>query len=345
MLIPALFVADAVRSRAASSANRYDVVVFCESSEASPVHREWMERRGIILCDTMDLSRQRGVGKFSGRLTAATLMKLSIAGHLAGQYDKVLYLDADLTIHGDVGAIFSLDMAGFALAATPAGRILAGSTAAEQIAMIDHFRALGMSVPYRYFNAGVLLIDVAKWNSEGLGERALSFVRANPDLCVLPDEDALNALLDGNFLQLSPIWNMNPSSASSLTVQDAALPVILHYSGNDKPWRRYGYRKRLFPDRSAYRLYEAFLKDTPWPGWLGEQWTGKDLRANVEWEIRRISRRLRGKLDEPSGAQRRSRAEALARYCAEGSFADVEQGLATRRNGQLRLASQGAVTA
>ena len=117
MLIPALFVADAARCRAASSANRYDVIVFCEPSVASPVHREWMERRGIILCGTMDLSRQRGVGKFSGRLTAAALMKLSIAGHLAGQYDKILYLDADLTIHGDVGALFALDMAGFALAA------------------------------------------------------------------------------------------------------------------------------------------------------------------------------------------------------------------------------------
>jgi hypothetical protein len=236
-------------------------------------------------------------------------------------------------------------MAGFALAATPAGRILADSMAAGQSAMTDHFRALGMSVPYRYFNAGVLLVDVAKWNSEGLGERALSFVRANPDLCVLPDEDALNALLDGNFLQLSPIWNMSPLSAASRVVREAALPVILHHSGEDKPWRRYGYRKRLFPDRAAYRLYEAFLKDTPWPGWLGEQWTGKDLLANVEWEIRRISRRLRGKLDEPSGAQRRSRAEALARYCAEGRFADVEQGLVTRRTGRLRLASQSGLIA
>lgn len=345
MLIPALFVADAVRSRASSSANPYDVIVFCEPSEASHVHREWMERRGIILCGTMDLSRQRGVGKFSGRLTAAALMKLSIAGHLAGQYDKILYLDADLTIHGDVGALFSLDMAGFALAAVPAGRILTGLSAARQKAMLDHFQALGMSIPYRYFNSGVLLIDVAKWNDEEVGERALSFVRANPDLCILVDEDALNAVLDGNFLELSPIWNMDPLSATSRIVRDAVFPVIIHHYGEDKPWRRYGYRKRLFPDRSAYRLYQAFLKDTPWPGWLREQWTGKDLRANVEWEIRRFTRRLRGRLDEPSAAQRNARAKAVVRRCMEERFADVEQGLVTRRGGILRLAGQGAVTA
>ncbi|MGN6465567.1 MAG: glycosyltransferase family 8 protein [Rhizobiaceae bacterium] len=345
MLIPALFVADAVRRRAASSPNRYDVIVFCEPSVASPVHREWMERRGIILCDTMDLSHHRGVGRFSGRLTEAALMKLSIAGHLAGRYEKLLYLDADLTIHGDVGALFSLHMADFALSAVPAGRILAGLSAARQTAMLDQFQALGMSVPYRYFNAGVILMDVAKWNDEDIGGRALSFVRANPDLCVLLDEDALNAILDGNFLQLSPIWNMSPLSAADRIVRSSALPVIIHHSGNDKPWRRYGYQKRLFPDRSAYRLYEAFLKDTPWPGWLGEQWTGKDLRANVEWEIRRISRRLRGKLDEPSAAQRRSHAEALARYCMEERFADVEQGLVTRRGGKLCLAGKEAVPA
>ncbi len=46
-----------------------------------------MRERGIIFRDDMDMSRLSDVKKFSGRLTAATLMKLSLAEHLAGEYD------------------------------------------------------------------------------------------------------------------------------------------------------------------------------------------------------------------------------------------------------------------
>src|SRR5690606_32866131 len=148
----------------------------------------------------------------------------------------------------------------------------------------EHFRALGMTAPYRYFNAGVLLIDVAGWNREAIGERALDFVRDHPDLCQLIDEDALNGVLDGNMLDISPVWNVHPSDVPG-GMESFIEPVVLHHYGDDKPWRRYGYGKRLFPDRSAYRLYEDFIRATPWSDWLRGQWTARDLRANLEWEI------------------------------------------------------------
>ncbi|HEY6633904.1 MAG TPA: glycosyltransferase [Rhizobiaceae bacterium] len=339
MLIPALFVADAVRSRLLASANHYDVIVFSQASEVSEVHTDWMRDRGILFRDDIDMSRLTQVKQFSGRLTAATLMKLMLAEHLAGEYDRLLYLDCDLTIHGDVGRIFSLDTGPFEIAATPAGRILSGLSEEKRREARAHFKALGMSEPYRYFNAGVLYIDVAKWNQARLGERALAYIRRNPDLCVLPDEDALNAIVDGNIAELSPIWNPRPIAGEREWARLCGHPVIAHHAGPDKPWQRYGRRKRLFPDRSAYRLYEAFLKDTPWPGWLDRQWDARDFWASVLWELKRVSRRLRGKLGEPTAEQRKAYRSAILRYWQESSLADVEQGLVERRDGKFRLAS------
>lgn len=337
MLIPALFVADAVRARLPASANRYDVIVFAQAADVGDDHLRFMRERGILFRDDLDMARLTGLKKFSGRLTAATLMKLSLARHLAAEYDRILYLDADLTIHGDVGRLFSLDTGDFALAAVPSGRILVELSEARRSKALAHFKALGMSEPYRFFNSGVLYIDAAKWNRADLEERALAFIRDNPDLCALPDEDALNAVLDGAIAELTPIWNMRPRPGGRI-VDILADPVIFHHAGPDKPWRRYGYRKRLFPDRSAYRLYEAFLKDTPWPDWLDSQWSARDLWASVAWEIKRVSRRLRGKLGEASPAQRRAHLEAARRYYDEARFADVEQGIAERVGGRLRLA-------
>ncbi len=338
MLVPALFVASAVRRLSAGSPNGFDVVVFSQRSEVSDEHLRFMRERGIAFRDDIDMAPLSGIKKFHGRLTAATLMKLSLARHLAGEYDRLLYIDCDLTIHGDVGRLFSLDTGPFELAAAPAGRIVADLGARQRSEMHAHFRALGMTEPFRYFNSGVLYIDVAKWNRASLGERALAYIAANPELCILPDEDALNALLDGRIAELSPVWNMRPP-ASNLTGYRYARPVIIHYSGPDKPWKRYGFRKRLFPDRSAYRLYEAFLADTPWPRWLDEQWSAKDVYASAAWEMKRLSRRLRGKLGEPTAAQRRAYVDAVRANLRDGRFADVEQGIVVRVDDTLRLAA------
>lgn len=335
MLVPALFVADQARRRLAASANRYDVLLFSPPSEVTEVHRQWMADRGILFRDDLDMSALTEAKRFSGRLTVATLMKLSLARHLADRYDRLLYLDSDVTLHDDVGRIFSLDTGEHPLAAVPSGRSLALLSERKKRETLAHFAALGMTPPYRYFNSGVLYIDVAKWNRAELDRRALEFIRANPELCRLPDEDALNAILDGGIAELSTVWNMAPSGTPGQP--DTRSPVILHHMGEDKPWRRYGRRKRLFPDRSAYRLYEEFVKDTPWPDWLDRQWSARDVWLSVGWELKRFGRRLRGRLDEPSAAQRRAHRKEVDAFHAETSFADVEQGLVERIDGRLRL--------
>jgi len=342
MMIPALFVADAVKSYSGASDNRFDVIVFSEPSEVTDVHRQWMEQRNIQFCGEMDLSRQQGVGKFSGRLSPATLMKLSLAEHLAGRYDKILYLDCDMTIHDDVTPLFSLDTAPFALAAVPSGRIVADLSEKQRKEMEDQFHALGMTKPYRFFNTGVLYIDVERWNRENLGARALDFIRQNPDLCFLPDEHGLNAVLDGNIAELSPIWNARPPQRWRRKALEIARPVIIHYTGKHKPWRPFGYQKRLFSNRSAYRLYKDFIKESPWPVWLGEQWGWRDFYLNIRWEIRRILHKMKGTLEEPTAKQRRAYINALRRFYAEGRFVDVEQGSVIRESGTLRLKTMAA---
>jgi len=337
MMIPALFVADSVKFHAGASGNRFDVIVFSEPSEVTDVHRQWMEQRNILFCDDLDLSRQQGVGKFQDRLSPATLMKLSLAEHLAGRYEKILYLDCDLTIHDDVGSIFSLDTAPFALAAVPSGRILVDLTEKRRQEIENHLGNLGMTRPYRFFNSGVLYIGVDRWNREDLGNRALDFIRQNPDLCFLPDEHGLNAVLDGNFAQLSPIWNARPPQRWRRKALEIARPVIIHYTDKHKPWRPFGYQKRLFSNRSAYRLYNNFIKESPWPGWLNEQWSWRDFYLNIRWEIRRLLNKMKGTLEEPTLEQRRAYINAVRRYVAEERFFDVEQGVVIRENGKLRL--------
>ena len=114
--------------------------------------------------------------------------------------------------------------------------------------------------------------------------------------------------------------------------------------GEQKPWRRFAHGKTLlFPDLKAYHLFKNFLKDSPWPEWLNEQRNGYDLYRNIKGEIGRIIRMLRlmDEWEEPSARQRKAFDDAVRQYHEKMRFADVEQGIVIRENGQYRLKNTG----
>jgi lipopolysaccharide biosynthesis glycosyltransferase len=337
MLVPGLFVAEAASSMRALFAE-YDVIVVTTGpADVTDVHRRWLEERKIQLRDDFDLSAIQNIEILQPRLTKATVLKLLLAENFDNRYDKILYLDADVSIHNELASIFLLDTKGFPLAAVPAARIRTGWNWSQRKLEIEHFRALGMTEPYRYINSGVLLIDVNKWNQSEVGTRARDFIQRNPSICMLPDEDSLNAVLDGRQAELSPLWNMQANAGWDRELRDIAEPIIIHYHGLNKPWKRFGHGKRLFEHRKAYRLYKNFVSKTPWSTWLADQWTTRDLWDNLVFELRVGAQRIRGKNAVPDRAARQAWVEAFRQYCGETAFADVEQGIVRREGTRLRL--------
>lgn len=189
-----------------------------------------------------------------------------------------------------------------------------------------------MTYPYRHFNAGVMLIDIEKWVHNRLTTRALEFIMQNRSICYYLEEDALNAVLDGAITELSPIWNFRPKDQA---LRKLIQPVIVHYAGRSKPWKRFGRSKRLFGTVEAYRRYKSFIRQTPWPQWLSTQWTARDLAASIRAELSFHFTALSHRNEDMD----ESVLESLFRaYFAEAAFADVEQGIAERKNGILRIA-------
>ena len=288
MLVPALYVAAEAARRAAGT---YDVHILAEEGELDGEHRDWMAAHGIEAIAGLDFSELRQIAFASDRLTAATLIRLVMPEILAGRYDRVLYLDADTEIAGDIGAVFRLDLGGSVLAAVPSARLVRLATPDARRRREEHFRTLGMSEPFRYFNSGVMLIDIARWLEQGIGARALDFIRANGAICMLPDEDSLNAVLDGRIADLSPIWNMRSWDMGLPRVTRVIAPVIRHYDGPQKPWKRFARGRRLFSLERPYRRYRAFVAATPWRAWLDRQWSLGDLNANLRLELRILADR------------------------------------------------------
>jgi lipopolysaccharide biosynthesis glycosyltransferase len=253
-----------------------------------------------------------------------------------------LYLDADLTIHGSIARLFSLDTGSSAFAAvrsawyetTAAYEQEAGP---RRLNRKTHYHQLGMTEPCLYINSGVLCIDVVEWNRRDISARAMDFIRRHADLCRWADQDVLNAVHGNSVTELSPIWNMRFEEHAAEPLHDIARPVVRHHAGPYKPWRRFHGRRPLFGSSETYRSYEMQFRDTPWSDWLRRQWTIDDLRANIAFELTTAIAGLRGRPGIYRRAYTPDYVNAFARYCHEGRFADVDQGITGWEGGQLCL--------
>mgnify|MGYP003376020332 FL=1 len=84
---------------------------------------------------------------------AAFFYRFLVAPTLASLTDRVLYLDGDMMCHGDVTPLWKMDLSGFDAAVVTDRR--------EE----SNAKRVGTS---KYFNAGMMLINIDQWMNDGL---------------------------------------------------------------------------------------------------------------------------------------------------------------------------------
>lgn len=164
------------------------------------------------------------------RRTEATYLRMVLPGALAGDYDRILYLDSDIFVQGgDVSALLGMD-----LGLHPAGAVRDNMQWRTPTRMAPEFKRFGLSnAPY--FNAGIMLIDVAEWQGQQVFDKALAFGAANAGQMQRNDQSLLNVVLHRNWAELSPVWNWQYSAQARL-YEPMLDAHIVHFIGPRKPW-------------------------------------------------------------------------------------------------------------
>lgn len=187
-------------------------------------------------------------------LTIETYYRLFLDSAFDGSVSRVVYLDSDLVVLGDLAALARVPLEGKTVAAALDLHVRDWSRGCAPLRSVPH----AAGVPY--FNAGVLLIDLAAWRARRVRERALEFLEVNADRIQFWDQDALNSALVGDWVALDPRWNRMSHywaqrEAGSLPFSAAvnaslADPYVVHFASGIKPWRAYRH-----PDRREYDRY------------------------------------------------------------------------------------------
>jgi lipopolysaccharide biosynthesis glycosyltransferase len=172
--------------------------------------------------------------------------------------EKVIYLDCDLVIEGDISELYDMSLSdAFILA------VRDSSVEMEK----EYENVLNIPNIKGYFNSGVLLINLEKFRQENISNEIIKSLKKLDRLSREFDQCALNAVLYNRWHALSPQWNqlagmsMNSSHKQTTYTKDEFFlakndPKIIHFQSRfSKPWLY----ESISPDKDRYLHY---LKQT-----------------------------------------------------------------------------------
>lgn len=182
--------------------------------------------------------------KVSAHISIAAYYRLLAPELLPKELNRVLYLDSDLVVQGSIETLYNLDISNYVLAAHAGGKM--GSGTKNRLQLSGDF----------YFNSGVMLINLDAWRTNNISVKCIQFLQKYPEMIKLWDQDALNKIVDGKFLNIDFIWN-SLVDLNSGRKRVSSQSVIVHFTGKLKPWHSWC----LKSDKEIYWLY---LRQSPW---------------------------------------------------------------------------------
>jgi len=158
-------------------------------------------------------------------ITIETYFRFLLA-ELFPQYDKLLYLDSDLIVNGNIEPLFDIDITDYYFAGVEE-RCLYGTGYIED--------TLKISDDDVYINAGVLLCNLKKIREDNLTEEFFKAAQYIKDFIRYDDQDVINIVARGKIKKLDYIYNFLPACVYELPHKKYQA-VIIHYTGKYKPW-------------------------------------------------------------------------------------------------------------
>lgn len=194
--------------------------------------------------------------------------RLFVGEILPTDIDKVIYLDCDMFINGNLSELWEMDL----------GTNVVGAVQDQVPPNVK--KAVGLNILDRYFNSGMLMINLKRWREMDYGKKCLDFIDQHQGQVIHHDQGVLNGILYDKWLRLPLKYNVMTihyiisQSGARKFFKDASTfyeeeeiseaknrPVILHYtpSFTTHPWEQNC-------KHPLSNLYITTLSKTPWAG-------------------------------------------------------------------------------
>jgi lipopolysaccharide biosynthesis glycosyltransferase len=156
----------------------------------------------------------------------STYFRFVIASHFP-QYNKALYIDSDTVIVDDVAKLYDAPIGNSYVGAVPEAVMSTIKDAGDYAE-----RVLGIN-RYKYFNAGMLVINCKQWREHDVLGQFLVLI-GYYNFVVAQDQDYLNVICKNKVHYLPRRWNMETIKSWNI---DRKKLGIVHFAFAAKPWQ------------------------------------------------------------------------------------------------------------
>lgn len=202
--------------------------------------------------------------KTEDNITIESYFRIFIPELIPLNVDQIIYLDGDIVVEGDILELWNIPMRENIIMAVPEMNKI-GYYVSDSYAL-KTYKILNIPQKNKYFNAGVLKINVRKWRENNISEQIVNYLIKYKKEILWHDQDGLNAILWNNWDELPCEWNVMTAlyweknyNCIGLTFDKAIYvmkhPKIIHYTTSNKPWKE----DCTHPLKERYHYYKRFL--------------------------------------------------------------------------------------
>lgn len=300
--------------------NKYEIYVFHTDIDMDSQNKfhKLLEKENVKIIFVNVLKNVSGYKlKAKEHITTETFYRFLILDILK-MYPKVVYLDCDMIIMRDVADLYHTDLGTNLIAAAKDPDFMGQCNGADVKIKTYFDTVLKLESPYKYFQAGVLVLNVEELNKVTSVQKLLEM--SDTGIYKYSDQDILNVVCEDRVTYLDMAWNMitdcdhfrwhgvikyAPYFILDAYEEARKQPNIIHYAGFLKPWMR--------PTEDFGEEFWKVARTTPYYEAIVLKMTN-DHAWHIAYDMRR--HKFRGKVRE---ASRERMKEGLKKILPKGS--------------------------
>ena len=174
-------------------------------------------------------------------VTLPTYFRIKLPS-LLKRLDKILYLDCDVIVRTSLEELYKQNIQDKAVL------MVFDAENEKECQRLDL---------KRYFNAGVMFINLDYWRKNKIEDKLFNFINRNNKEILWFDQDVTNVVLQDKIGEISNKWNYQYFQYKDVNLDEFAQCSIIHMAGRFKPWL-------MSFEHPIYDLYYYYLSFTNW---------------------------------------------------------------------------------